>query len=42
MILLTTAGSQAKEATQPANVVIAKSEEAGKLVDLLKALMPAG
>ena len=31
VILLTTAGSQAKEATQQANVVIAKSEEAGKL-----------
>ena len=42
VILLTTAGSQAKEATQQANVVIAKSEEAGKLVDALKALFARG
>jgi precorrin-6x reductase len=42
VILLTTAGSLAKEATQQANVVIAKSEEASKLADALKALVPAG
>jgi hypothetical protein len=42
VILVTTAGSQAKEAIQQANVVIAKSEEASKLVDALKALLTAG
>ncbi len=42
VILLTTAGSLEKEATQQANVVIAKSEEASKLADALKALVPAG
>jgi CheY-like chemotaxis protein len=41
VILLTTAGSQAKEAIQQANVVIPKSEGASKLVDTLKALLPA-
>lgn len=41
VILLTTAGSQAKEAIQQANVVIPKSEGASKLVDALKALLPA-
>lgn len=41
VILLTTAGSPAKEAIQQANVVIPKSEEASRLVDALKALLPA-
>jgi CheY-like chemotaxis protein len=42
VILLTTAGSPAEEATQQADVVIAKSQEASRLVDALKALLPAG
>jgi CheY-like chemotaxis protein len=41
VILLTTGGSPAKEAIQQANVVILKSEEASRLVDALKALLPA-